>query len=87
LDGIQPPNSRLLVLDSVLRPAGARFGAAFNAADVHNESVGQIEVALLSCTSLRLRFTPNAGSGLARADLTLARLSQPIGAQCTTLPP
>jgi cytochrome c peroxidase len=63
--------------------SGARFGAAFSAADVRTASAGTATLEFVSCTRMRLRHSAIPG-----AVLELSRLVGPLsGAGCTDPPP
>ena len=68
-------------MDSVLQPRGARFGDAFDPADVVLEPWGQFTVRLPNCASGQLNYTsskPEYGSG----SQSLIRLTIPSGLVC-----
>jgi hypothetical protein len=63
--------------------SGARFGAAFNAADVRTASAGTATLEFVSCTRMRMRHTAMAGMVL---DLT-RNVGPLAGAGCGERPP
>ena len=63
--------------------SGARFGAAFNAADVRTASAGTATLEFVSCTRMRMRHTAMAGTAL---DLT-RNVGPLAGAGCGEKPP
>jgi hypothetical protein len=67
----------------VFSGSGARFGAAFNTADVQVAPVGTATLEFVSCNQMRLQH-----SGLAGITLNLTRLVGPLaGAACGDQPP
>ncbi len=66
--------------EQVVRPLGARFGAAFDPADVQNTPWGSIELSFLDCNHLRLRWSGPAAFGSGERELT--RLSAPAQLGC-----
>ncbi len=71
----------LLRFDAVVRPIGARFGAAFDPADVVNQPWGSIDVEFIDCERLRLSYAGPAAFGAGERELV--RLSAPDQLGCS----
>ena len=65
------------IIGSSLRPIGARYGSAFNPAQVQREPFGQFEITFVSCNELLLNYQAPWGTGVRR----LTRLSAPEGTE------
>jgi hypothetical protein len=63
------------VSTNLLRPVGARYGDAFNSANVRVEPMGTVTLEFLSCTALRMSYQTPWGS----RTQTLSRLGLPLG--------
>ncbi len=77
-----------LRFERVVRPMGARFGAAFDPADVVNHPWGSIELEFVDCDRLTLRYEGPVGYG--EGERQLERLTAPdqlgCGSQRRTMP-
>lgn len=67
--------------EDVVRPRGARFGAAFDPADVVNQPWGHIELEFIDCDRLRLSYAGPAAFGEGARELV--RLSAPEQLGCS----
>ena len=70
-----------LVFAALTRPVGARYGAAFNPADVRREPWGTARLSGDGCGNLAITYASSQpGYGQGRIDFT--RLTAPLGAGC-----
>jgi len=70
-----------LLFSALTRPVGARYGSAFNPADVRLEPWGSARLSGNGCTALRIDYdSSQAGYGKRVIDMT--RLTAPLGAGC-----
>jgi hypothetical protein len=66
---------------SVVRPLGARFGAAFNPGDVNRAAWGSFEIQVQDCGNATLRYSGPAAYG--SGERTLTRFSEIDEIRCT----
>ena len=63
------------IMGDSLRPIGARYGSAFNSANVQREAFGRFEITFVSCNELIMSYQSPWGPGTRR----LTRLTTPEG--------
>lgn len=61
---------------------GGAFPPAFNPANVQVLPWGSFELTFNACDSLRIRWLPNAGTGLPAGEMNAVRSSDPLGGGC-----
>jgi N-acetylneuraminic acid mutarotase len=79
--GVAPASGNRITVAQNFRPVGARFGPAFDPAQVQATPWGSVDLELSSCTAGRATYQstlPGFGSG----SLSPARLTVPAGAAC-----
>lgn len=79
--GVSPTSGARMTIAQGFRPVGARFGAAFDPAQVQAQPWGSLELELTSCLSGAARYVstqPGFGSGT----LAASRITMPAGAVC-----
>ena len=79
--GVSPTSGARMAIAQAFRPVGARFGAAFDPAQVQAVAWGSLELELTSCVSGAARYSsPLAGFG--SGSLAASRITSPAGSVC-----
>ncbi len=81
--GIGELQGQRIVVDEVLQPIGAQFGAAFNPADVERLPWGEWSMDFSNCNTAALTYT-SLLPGYTSVAQSLQRLSLPAGIDCPT---
>jgi hypothetical protein len=79
--GVSPTSGTRMVVADNFRPVGARFGAAFDPAQVQAQRWGRLELDFNTCLAGAARYESSA-AGFGNGALAPTRLTVPAGAVC-----
>ena len=79
--GVSPTSGTRMTIAQAFRPVGARFGAAFDPAQVQAVTWGSLELELTSCVSGTARYS-STQAGFGSGTLAASRLTAPAGSVC-----
>jgi hypothetical protein len=84
--GVSPTSGSRMVVADNFRPVGARFGAAFDPAQVQAQRWGRLELDFDTCLAGAARYESSA-AGFGSGSLAPTRLTVPAGAVCLDATP